>query len=84
MQPQACAVVSGILSHKSTENMYTRILDGIQLCMYQMYAHLDNRYMGQDILFITCPCNMYFAQIYLPGEMPYGKAFQFGFMCTIK
>lgn len=29
--------------------MYTCILDGIQLCMYRMYAYLDNRYMGWDI-----------------------------------
>lgn len=63
---------------------YTCILDGIQLCMYHMYAHLDNRYMGQDILVIMWPCNMYFAQIYVLAEMPYGKAFQFGHKCTIK
>lgn len=79
----ACAVVSGILSHKSTENMYTCILDSIQLCMHHMYAHLDNRYMGQDILFITWPCNKYFCSN-IPTWNAYGKAFRFGHMCTIK
>lgn len=29
--------------------------------------------MGQDILFITWPCNIYFAQIYILAEMSYEK-----------
>lgn len=70
---QAWTAVSGIVQHKSTESMYTCILDGFQLCLYHMYAHLDNRYMGQDILFITWPCNIYFAQIYILAEMSYEK-----------
>lgn len=71
--PKHITAVSDILYHKGTENMYTGILDDFQLCKYHMYAHLDNGYMGQDILFITRPCNMQFAQIYILAEMSYGK-----------
>lgn len=67
--------VSGILHHKSTENMYTCTLDGVRVDAHGhcMYVYLDNRYMEQYILFIMWPFNMYFAQMYILSEMSYGK-----------
>lgn len=83
--PQAWTAVSGILQHKSTESMYICILDGFHLCLYHMYAHLDNRYMGQDILFITQPCNIYFcSNIYTCRNVLWEDMSRFRHICAIK
>lgn len=41
------------LYNKSTENMSTRILDGIPTLYVVYVSHLDNRYKGQYVLFST-------------------------------